>query len=127
MRTTFDTAAGDQTDELILSNAGFYNLASVKLSSVGPAFTWTLYFAAAALASPLDIVVVDSGDVPVTVVAPHGGVQVVGVSLDCLQFIVPVGTNGQPFGLRMSTTGKVGVARVRLVWSSTAPFQGDTL
>jgi hypothetical protein len=127
MRTTFDMVAGDQTDALVLSSPQFYSISSVKLSGIGPAYSWTLYFAPAAAAAPIDIVVVDSGDVPETVVAPHTGIQVVSVALDCLQFLVPTDVNGVAMDLFVSTSGKVGTGRLRIVWDGVGPFQGNAL
>lgn len=126
MRTIVDLAAGDRTDELVLSNASFYNLSSVKLTGIGPAFSWTLYFAPGAAATPVNIVVVDSGEVPETIVAPHSAIQVVSLSLDCLQFLVPRDVNGVPFGLRVSTSGKAAAARLYLAWDGVSFFGGNT-
>lgn len=119
---TIDLIAGDQTD--------FQLRAWVTLgpSAVGPvlqmvtisselAFDWTLFFADGVGAAPRDVVVADSATAEATIVAPVT-VQIGNRSRWC-PMLVPrnQATGLLPMTLRLSTSGKTNVARVRIAWN----------
>lgn len=118
MRTTFAMVAGDQTDALVLHDVTLYSIKSIKLSAVGPAFGWTLFFAPTAAAARENIVVIDStATVPVNAGPnPAASGAVVNRAIDSCECIVPVSASGIPFDIRVTTSGKVGVGTIRIVW-----------
>lgn len=124
---SFTMVAGDQADALVfqfpaaISPSASPIIQAITLSADAPAFGWVLYFAPAALAAQDDIVVLDSiATIAETLVAPHGGTQVVNRNVRCDMF--PVARAGLvPMGLRVTTSGKVGTGIIRIQWHWADP------
>lgn len=130
--TQFVMPAGDQASALVQAwsmsapaNTEGPSLHSVKISAAGPTFGITLYFAVAAASAAEDVVIVYSNAaIPVSLVNPSGTITVANASMDCLEFLVPrnvIAAVPTPMSLFVTTTGKVGVGRIRMAWKIGDP------
>lgn len=123
---SFTMVAGDQADALVFQFPAVPTPSSgpviqaITLSAVGPAFSWTLFFAPAVAAAAGDIVVLDSIAIAATVIDPVAATPVVNRNLRCKDY--PVARLGSvPMGLRVTTSGKVGTGIIRIQWNWKDP------
>ncbi len=128
--TTFDFAAGDAADALVIdfgvvsplpiSQGLVLKIHSWALSVVGPAFLWTLYMAPAALAAAEDCVILDSRTVEATVLDPQAtATSVANLIMVCPTIVWPGAPTSVATQLRVTTSGKGANGRLRLAWDWT--------